>query len=86
MAPTAATPWRCFASSRAASSTAPGERPDRVHWGHVGSAASLPEKLMELAVGLAIGPDGCEQAARSRLEEALCAADEDVGDALIDAI
>ena len=41
---------------------------------------------MEIAVGFAVGPDGEEQVARRRIEEALCAGDEHVGEALIDAM
>ena len=37
-------------------------------------------------MGFALGPDGDEQAARRRLEEALCTEDEHVGEALIDAM
>ena len=55
-------------------------------WGHVGDIAHLRERLMEIAVGFALGPDGDEQAARRRLEEALCTEDEHVGEALIDAM
>jgi hypothetical protein len=55
-------------------------------WGHVGDIAHLRDRLMEIAVGFALGPDGDEQAARRRLEEALCAEDDDVAEALIDAM
>lgn len=55
-------------------------------WGNVGDAAHLRERLMEIAVGFGLGPDGDEQAARRRIEEALCVEDEHVGEALIDAV
>jgi hypothetical protein len=55
-------------------------------WGHVGDIAHLRERLMEIAVGFALAPDGDEQAARRRIEEAMCAEDEHVGEALIDAM
>jgi hypothetical protein len=55
-------------------------------WGHVGDIAHLRGRLMEIATRFALGPDGDEQAARRRLEEALCAEDEHVGEALIDAM
>jgi hypothetical protein len=57
-----------------------------VTWGHVGDAAHVRERLLEIAVSFALGPDGDEQAARRRIEEALCTADEHVGEALIDAM
>ncbi len=55
-------------------------------WGHVGDIAHLRGRLMEIATGFALRPDGDEQAARRRLEEALCTEDEHVGEALIDAM
>lgn len=55
-------------------------------WGHVGDIAHLRGRLMDIAMGFALGPDGDEQAARRRLEEALCTEDEHVGEALIDAM
>jgi len=64
----------------------PREQVDRLTWGHVGDAAQVRERLMEIAIGFALGPDGDEQAARRRIEEALCAGDEHVGEALIDAM
>jgi hypothetical protein len=64
----------------------PREQVDRVTWGHVGDAAHLRERLMEMAIGFALGPDGDERAARRRIEEALCTEDEHVGEALIDAL
>jgi hypothetical protein len=64
----------------------PREQVDRVTWGHVGDAAHVRERLMEIAIGFALGPDGDEQAARRRIEEALCTEDEHVGEALIDAM
>jgi hypothetical protein len=54
--------------------------------GHVGDAGHVRERLMEIAVGFALGPDGDEQSARRRIEEALCADDEHVGEVLIDAM
>jgi hypothetical protein len=54
-------------------------------WGHIADVAHLRARLMEIAIGFALGPDGDEQAARRRIEEALCADDEHVGEALIDA-
>jgi len=59
---------------------------DHATWGHVGDIAHLRDRLMEIAVNFAVEPDGDEQAARRRLEEALCADDEYVGEALIDAV
>jgi hypothetical protein len=59
---------------------------DRATWGHVGDAAHLRDRLMGIAVGFALGPDGDEQAARRRIEEALCVDDEHVDEALIDAV
>jgi len=64
----------------------PREQVDRVTWGHVGDAAHMRERLLEIAIGFALGPDGDEQIARSRIEEALCTEDEHVGEALIDAM
>jgi hypothetical protein len=64
----------------------PCEQVDRVTWGQVGDAAHVRERLLEIAVGFALGPDGDEQAARRRIEEALCTEDEHVGEALIDAM
>jgi hypothetical protein len=64
----------------------PREQVDRVTWGHVGDAAHVRERLMAIAIGFALRPDGDEQAARRRIEEALCAEDEHVGEALIDAM
>jgi len=55
-------------------------------WGQVGDIAHLRDRLMEIAVGFGLGPDGDEQAARRRIEEALCTEDEHVGEALIDAM
>jgi len=55
-------------------------------WGHVGDIAHLRDRLMEIAIGFALGPDGDEQAARRRIEDALCTDDEHVGEALIDAM
>jgi hypothetical protein len=55
-------------------------------WGHVGDIAHLRERLVEIAVGFGLGPDGDEQSARHRIEEALCTDDENVGEALIDAM
>lgn len=64
----------------------PREQVDHVTWAHVGDAAHVRERLLEIAVGFALGPDGDEQAARRRIEEALCVEDEHVGEALIDAM
>lgn len=64
----------------------PHEQVDRVTWGHVGDAAHVRERLLEIAIGYALGPDGDEQLARRRIEEALCTDDEHVGEALIDAM
>lgn len=55
-------------------------------WGHVGDIAHVRERLMEIALGFGLGPDGDEHAARRRIEEALCTEDEHVGEALIDAM
>ena len=55
-------------------------------WAHVGDAAHLRERLMDIAVGFALGPDGDERDARHRLEEALSVEDEHVSEALIDAV
>ena len=59
---------------------------DKATWGNVGDIGHLRERLMEIAVGFGLGPDGDEQAARLRIEEALCTEDEHVGEALIDAM
>jgi hypothetical protein len=64
----------------------PREQVDRVTWSHVGDAAHMRERLLEIAIGYALGPDGDERLARCRIEEALCTNDEDVGEALIDAM
>lgn len=64
----------------------PREQTDRVTWGHVGDAAHVRERLLEIAVGFALAHDGDEHAARRRIEEALCTEDEHVGEALIDAM
>lgn len=64
----------------------PSQSQGNATWGHVGDMAHLRSRLMELAVGFGLGPDGDEQAARRRIEEALCTEDEHVGEALIDAI
>jgi hypothetical protein len=64
----------------------PREQVDRVTRGHVGDAAHIRERLLEIAIGYALGPDGDEQLARRRIEEALCTDDEHVGEALIDAM
>jgi hypothetical protein len=55
-------------------------------WGQVGDIAQLRERLVEIAVGFGLGADGDEQAARRRIEEALCIDDEHVAEALIDAM
>ena len=59
---------------------------EKATWGNVGDIAHLRGRLMELAVGFALGPDQSEKAARRRIEEALCTEDEHVGEALIDAM
>jgi len=59
---------------------------DKATWGHVGDIGHLRERLMEMAVGFGLGPDGDERLARQRLEEALCTEDEHVAEALIDAV
>jgi len=64
----------------------PREQVDRVTWAHVGDAAHVRERLLEIAIGYALGPDGDEQLARRGIEEALCMDDEHVGEALIDAM
>lgn len=64
----------------------PREQVEHVTWGHAGDAAHLREKLLELAVSYALGPDGSETDARRRIEEALSEDDEHVGEALIDAM
>lgn len=64
----------------------PSQMFDKATWGHVGDVGHLRERLMEIAVGFGLGPDGDEQNARRRIEEALCTEDEHVGEALIDAM
>jgi len=64
----------------------PREQVEHVTWSHVGDAAHVREHLLEIAIGFALGPDGDEQAARRRIEEALCTEDEHVSEALIDAM
>ena len=64
----------------------PREQVEHVTWGHVGDAAHVRERLMEIAIGFALAPDGDERAAQGRIEEALCTEDEHVGEALIDAL
>ena len=59
---------------------------EKATWANVGDVAHLRDRLMEIAVGFGLGPDGDEQAARRRIEEALCAEDENVAEALIDAM
>ena len=59
---------------------------EKATWANVGDAAHLRERLVEIAVGFGLGPDGDEQAARRRIEEALCTDDEHVAEALIDAV
>lgn len=59
---------------------------DKATWGNVGDIAHLRERLMEISVGFALGPDRDEQAARRRIEAALSEGDEHVGEALIDAM
>ena len=64
----------------------PSQPRGEANWGHVGDMAHLREGLMEIAIGFALRADGDEEAARRRLEDALCAEDEHVGEALIDAM
>ncbi|MCA9557183.1 MAG: hypothetical protein KC583_01355 [Myxococcales bacterium] len=64
----------------------PSQTFEKATWGNVGDIAHLRGRLMEIAVGFGLGPDGDEQAARRRIEEALCSEDEHVGEALIDAM
>jgi hypothetical protein len=59
---------------------------DKPTWSRVGDLADLRERLVAIAVGLALGPDGSETVARRGIEEALCASDDDVAEALIDAM
>ncbi|MBK7537596.1 MAG: hypothetical protein IPI49_19935 [Myxococcales bacterium] len=61
-----------------------GEPAAPVTWGHVGSAADIRERLLQVAMSFALGPDGEEAAARRRLEEALCAGDESASESLFD--
>ena len=58
---------------------------DKATWGHVGSISDLRGRLMEIAAYFALGRDGEDEPARRRVEEALCAQDERVADALIEA-
>ena len=62
------------------------DREDRATWAQVGDAAHLRDRLMQIAMGLALRPDGDEGEARRRIEEALCAGDDEVAEALIDAL
>lgn len=55
-------------------------------WGHVGDIAHLRDRPMEIAVGFGLGPEGDERAAQRRIEEALCTEDEQLGEALIEAM
>ena len=64
----------------------PSQSFERATWGHVGDIAHLRSLLMEIATGFALGPDRDEQAARRRIEEALCTEDDEVAGALIDAM
>lgn len=64
----------------------PRSRPEKLTWANVGDAGYLRERLMQIAVGFALGPDGDEQAARRCIEEALCEDDEHVEEALIEAM
>ena len=59
---------------------------EKATWANVGDIAHLRDRLMEIAVGFAVGADGEEQVARRRIEEALGTDDEHVGEALIDAM
>lgn len=55
-------------------------------WAHVGDIASLRRRLMEIAVGFALGPSHDEDVARRHLEAALCSPDAEVSEALIAAV
>ncbi len=55
-------------------------------WSLAGDTAHLREQLVAIAAGIALGPDGEEGAARRGIENALGADDEDVAEALIDAM
>jgi hypothetical protein len=63
---------------------------DKTPWakapGGLGGMARLREKLMEIALDLALAGGGVEAATRRHIEEALCAADDDVGVALIESL
>lgn len=38
-------------------------------WGHVGTAAHVREQLMQIAIGLAVGPNEDEDVVRGMIEE-----------------
>lgn len=57
--------------------------PENVNWNHVGSMAHLRRQLIGLAIGL-LGES--EPNVRPRLEQAPCADDASVADALIDTL
>lgn len=58
----------------------------RATWGHVGTAADVRERLLQVAISLSLADRDDEQAARRRLEEALCADEDSVSAKLADAI
>ncbi len=55
-------------------------------WGRVGDIAHVRARLMEIAIGFGLGPEGDEQEARRRIEETLGTEDDHLGEALIDAM
>ena len=59
---------------------------DNATWSLAGDMAHLREQLVAIAASIALGPDGEERAARRGIEDALGASDDDVADALIDAM
>ena len=59
---------------------------ETARWGNVGDIAHVRSRLMEIAVGYAIGADNSEESARRRLEDALGEDDEHVAEAMIEAV
>ncbi len=59
---------------------------DKPTWSLAGDVAHLREQLVAIATGIALTPDGSEQAARRGIESALGTDDEDVAEALINAM
>ena len=59
---------------------------ETARWGNVGDITHIRGRLMEIAVGYAIGADNSEESARRRLEEALGEDDEHVTEAMIEAV